>query len=193
MGPFHVTPAGAAVSMVHATHPDLERFPRFAKALAEGRSAELETGDAIYIPYGWYHHVKALSPLNLLVNYWWNSARRDLGSPWDAMMHGMVALRQLPASQRRSWRAMFDHLCLWPTVIPPSIYQNRLGVFLVLIVPQILRQCAERSSPLCKIWGLARAEPECLAAADFVPLRGRTVVSSLRLVGPETPFGFVVG
>ena len=109
MGPFHVTPAGAAVSMVHATQPDLERFPRFAKALAEGMSAELETGDAIYIPYGWYHHVEALSPLNLLVNYWWNSARRDLGSPWDAMMHGMVALRQLPASQRRSWRAMFDH------------------------------------------------------------------------------------
>ncbi|MGL4312762.1 MAG: cupin-like domain-containing protein, partial [Sphingomonas sp.] len=47
--------------------------------------------------------------LNLLVNYWWNPARPDLGSPWDALMHGMVALRELPPDQRRSWRAMFDH------------------------------------------------------------------------------------
>jgi len=109
MGPFHVTPGGAAVSMAHVTQPDLDRFPRFADALADARSAELEPGDAIYIPYGWYHHVEALSPLNLLINYWWNPARRDVGSPWDALMHGMVALRQLPSDQRRSWRAMFDH------------------------------------------------------------------------------------
>ena len=109
MGPFHVTPAGTAVSMAHVTEPDLDRFPRFADALADARTAELDAGDAIYIPYGWYHHVEALSPLNLLVNYWWNPARRDVGSPWDAMMHGLVALRQLPADQRRAWRAMFDH------------------------------------------------------------------------------------
>ena len=109
MGPFHVTPAGAAVSMVHATDPDLAAFPRFAEAMAAAQSAELEPGDALYISYGWYHHVEALSPLNLLVNYWWNPARRDAGSPWDAMMHAMVALRQLPADQRRSWKAMFDH------------------------------------------------------------------------------------
>ena len=109
MGPFHITPAGAAVSMAHVTQPDFDRFPRFADALDAAFTAELEPGDAIYIPYGWYHHVEALSPLNLLVNYWWNPARRDVGSPWDALMHGMVALRQLPADQRRSWRAMFDH------------------------------------------------------------------------------------
>ncbi len=109
MGPFHITPAGTAVSMAHVTQPDLDRFPRFADALAAARTAELDPGDAIYIPYGWYHHVEAFSPLNLLVNYWWNPARKDVGSPWDAMMHGMVALRQLPADQRRMWRAMFDH------------------------------------------------------------------------------------
>ncbi|WP_425230846.1 cupin-like domain-containing protein [Sphingomonas sp.] len=109
MGPFHVTPAGTAVSMAHVTAPDLDRFPRFAAALAEARYAELDPGDALYIPYGWYHHVEALSALNLLVNYWWNPARRDVGSPWDALMHGMMALRQLSPDQRRAWRAMFDH------------------------------------------------------------------------------------
>lgn len=109
MGPFHVTPAGTPVSMVHVTAPDLARYPRFTAALARARSAELEPGDAIYIPYGWYHHVEAIAPVNMLVNYWWNPARSDIGSPWDALMHGMMTLRQLPPDQRRAWRAMFDH------------------------------------------------------------------------------------
>ncbi|QDZ07391.1 cupin-like domain-containing protein [Sphingomonas panacisoli] len=120
MGPFHLTPAGTAVSMAHVTQPDLDRFPGFADALADAQTVELEPGDAIYIPYGWYHHVEALSPLNLLVNYWWNPARRDVGSPWDALMHGMIALRQLPPAQRRSWRAMFDHYVFKSDVDPAA-------------------------------------------------------------------------
>jgi hypothetical protein len=108
MGPFHITPAGPQVSMAHVTQPDLERFPRFARALDAALVADLEPGDAIYIPYHWYHHVEALEGLNVLVNYWWDEARTDVGSPWDAMMHGMMTLRTLPAEQRRAWRAMFD-------------------------------------------------------------------------------------
>lgn len=108
MGPFHVTPAGTPVSMVHLTAPDLDRFPRFADALAAAETAELGPGDAIYIPYQWYHHVEALAPANMLVNYWWDPARTDIGSPYDAMLHGMMTLRNLPPDQRRAWRAMFD-------------------------------------------------------------------------------------
>jgi hypothetical protein len=108
MGPFHITPAGPQVSMAHVTAPDFERFPRFAKALDAALVADLEPGDAIYIPYQWYHHVEALDGLNVLVNYWWDEARTDVGSPWDAMMHGMMTVRNLPADQRRAWRAMFD-------------------------------------------------------------------------------------
>ena len=33
MGPHDPTPAGARISMVHVTAPDLDRFPRFAPAL----------------------------------------------------------------------------------------------------------------------------------------------------------------
>jgi hypothetical protein len=109
MGPFHQTPAGVQVSLVHLTDPDLERFPRFARALEVALEAELEPGDAVYIPYQWYHHVESLEPFNLLVNYWWDAAPADAGSPWDAMMHGMMSLRLLPPDQRRAWRAMFDH------------------------------------------------------------------------------------
>lgn len=109
MGPFHQTPAGVQVSMVHLTDPDLERFPRFARALEVAQVADLEPGDALYIPYHWYHHVQSLASFNVLVNYWWDPARPGFGSPWDVLMHGMMSLRALPPEQRRAWRAMFDH------------------------------------------------------------------------------------
>jgi len=108
-GPLHFTPAGTPVSMVHLTAPDLDLYPRFAAALETAQVAELEPGDALFIPYGWYHHVEALERFNMLVNYWWNPARDDVGSPWDAMLHGMLSLRSLPSNQRAAWRAMFDH------------------------------------------------------------------------------------
>jgi hypothetical protein len=109
MGPFNPTPAGVQVSMVHLTTPDLERYPRFAEALDAAQTAELEPGDALYIPYQWYHHVEALDAFNLLVNYWWDSAPTLPGTPWDAMMHALMTVRGLPADERRAWQAMFAH------------------------------------------------------------------------------------
>ena len=108
MGPFELTPGGTPISMVHVTAPDLLRFPRFENAVAVAQVAEMEAGDALYIPYQWYHHVEALDSVNILVNYWWDPARQDLGSPWDALLHGITALRGLPADQRRAWKAVFD-------------------------------------------------------------------------------------
>lgn len=109
LGPLHFTPAGTPVSMVHVTAPDFDRYPRFERALETAQLAELGPGDAIFIPYGWYHHVEALDRFNLLVNYWWNPARIDTGSPWDAMLHGLLSISNLPDVQRRAWRAMFEH------------------------------------------------------------------------------------
>jgi len=74
MGPHHPTPAGARISMVHLTAPDFARFPRFAAALKVAQTAELSSGDAIFIPCHWYHHVEALERFNILVNYWWDTA-----------------------------------------------------------------------------------------------------------------------
>ena len=44
----------------------------------------------------------------MLANYWWNEARQA-GSPFDSMLHAMLALRDLPPEQRAVWRAMFEH------------------------------------------------------------------------------------
>jgi hypothetical protein len=73
MGPRHPTPAGARISMVHVTAPDLDRYPRFASALEVAQTAELLPGDAIFIPRDWYHHVEAIERFNVLVNYWWDA------------------------------------------------------------------------------------------------------------------------
>jgi hypothetical protein len=109
LGPLEFTPAGVPISMVHVTAPDLEKYPRFAAALETALTAELAPGDALFIPYAWYHHVESLEPFNMLVNYWWNEAQSDVGSPRNAMFHGLLSLRPLPPHQRAAWKAMFDH------------------------------------------------------------------------------------
>jgi hypothetical protein len=108
-GPLELTPAGTPVSMVDLQNPDLDRHPRFREAAAVAQTATLEPGDAIYIPYHWWHAVDSLAPVNLFVNYWWNDAPDDLGSPYDTLMHALLSLRDLPDDQRSIWRTVFDH------------------------------------------------------------------------------------
>ena len=109
IGPLENTPAGRAVSLVDFHAPDLAAFPRFAEALAHARIAELEPGDAIYIPSMWWHHVEGLEAFNVLVNYWWRDTPGFLGQPQDALNHAIWALRDLPQKERAFWRQLFDH------------------------------------------------------------------------------------
>lgn len=108
-GPLEYTPAGTPLSMVPLQDPDLGKYPRFAEALRHAASAELEPGDALYIPFGWWHHVQSLTPFNALVNYWWNDGPQ-YGSPYGVVLHAALVLRDLPADQRAVWRALFDTL-----------------------------------------------------------------------------------
>ncbi|HTU67290.1 MAG TPA: cupin-like domain-containing protein [Steroidobacteraceae bacterium] len=108
-GPIDFTPSGTPLSMVPFVAPDAAQFPRYAEALRHARSAELEPGDALYIPYGWWHHVESLTPFNVLVNYWWNDAP-PLGSPYSVLLHAALTLRDLPADQRAVWSGIFAHL-----------------------------------------------------------------------------------
>ena len=73
-------PTGTPISLVEFAKPDFERFPKFRDALGAAQVAELEPGDAIYIPPLWWHHVESLDRCNMLVNYWWKvrpAARRS--------------------------------------------------------------------------------------------------------------------
>jgi hypothetical protein len=109
IGPLLRTPGGSPISMVDLREPDLAKFPRFEAALEAAEEAVLEPGDAIFIPILWWHGVQALDPLNVLVNYWWNDAPYGHDKPFLSLVHSMLMLSKLPAAQRASWRALFDH------------------------------------------------------------------------------------
>ena len=116
-GPLDITPAGVPVSMVPLENPDFERFPRFKDALAAAKVAELEPGDALYIPYGWWHHVQSLTSFNVLVNYWWANTS-PLTSPLDSLLHCMLALRDLPEAERTVRRNLFDYYVFQTSGVP---------------------------------------------------------------------------
>lgn len=52
----------AKLSTVDGFDPDLERFPRFAEARAAEITFDLEPGDGLYIPNGWWHRAESLTP-----------------------------------------------------------------------------------------------------------------------------------
>jgi len=109
VGPLDFTMAGQPTSMVDLRAPDFERFPRFREALAAAAVAELEPGDALYVPALWWHNVEGLSPFNILVNHWWRATPEEAGSPFLALVHAILSVSALPEAQRRGWRAQFDH------------------------------------------------------------------------------------
>lgn len=106
VGPLDVTIAGQPVSMVDLRAPDLGRFPLFAEAARHALTTELEPGDGIFIPTLWWHSVEGLDPVNILVNYWYNHPPD--GSPFAALLHAMLAVRDLPPGERAAWRTWFD-------------------------------------------------------------------------------------
>jgi hypothetical protein len=96
------------LSLVDATAPDFERFPKFRRALQAARVAHLEAGDAIFMPKYWWHHVTSLEPYNVLVNYWWGDDARGLERPMECFLTALLAIKNLPRGERSYWRAMFE-------------------------------------------------------------------------------------
>ena len=125
VGPLDITPAGQPVSMVDPLKPDLARYPDFAQAQPLALTAELEAGDAIYIPTLWWHHVSASEPINILLNYWHNDASH--GGGFLALVHGLLSIRDLPERQKKAWRHWFDHFIFNPDAcktadhLPPDV------------------------------------------------------------------------
>lgn len=109
VGPLDHTPAGQPISLVDFAAPDLQRFPRFAEACRHALTAELEPGDAVLIPSMWWHHMEALAPFNVLVNYWWRQSPAWMDTPMNALMLAIMTVRDLPAHQRAVWEDVFRH------------------------------------------------------------------------------------
>lgn len=112
IGPLEFSPAGAPVSLVDATVPDLARFPRFAVAMEVAQTAELMPGDAIYIPYMWWHQVVSLDSFSVLANYWWSETPPPQPglAPIDVVMYARLAFSAMSPEQRGAVRSLFNHV-----------------------------------------------------------------------------------
>ncbi len=108
-GPLEPTPGGQTISMVDFKAPDFARFPDFQKALDAAEVADLEPGDVLYYPAMWWHHVEALAPFNILINYWWRRSPAFMDTPMNTLLHGLLSLRDRPPSEKAAWRALFEH------------------------------------------------------------------------------------
>ena len=108
-GPLHLTPGGQVVSMVDFGEPDFGRYPRFQDAVAAAEIAELEPGDALFYPAMWWHHVEALEPFNVMINYWWNTSPAFIDTPMTTLLHAILSLRDRPEPEKQAWRALFEH------------------------------------------------------------------------------------
>lgn len=124
-------PTGAAIGIARLDRLDDPRFPRLREALAHAQQAELEPGDAIYMPPLWWHHVESLLPLNALVNYWWRPNPRDRYVPDTALgclMHCLLTFRNLPPAQRAAWRTVLDHYVFSEDAPAPHLPPERRGM-----------------------------------------------------------------
>lgn len=112
IGPLDFAPTGAAISMARLDRLDDPRFPRLREAMAHSQSAELQPGDAIYIPPLWWHHVASLRKVNALVNYWWipgTGAGRVTETALDGLMHCILSFKSLDRAGRAAWRELLDY------------------------------------------------------------------------------------
>lgn len=107
-GPFDTSPGNVPVSMPGIEEPDFVTYPRLAQALEAAQVAELEPGDAIFVPYAWWHHVQSYGPFNLLVNYWWNGLHPTTPSPFGSLYLALLTIRDLPPAARAVWRRIFE-------------------------------------------------------------------------------------
>jgi hypothetical protein len=96
------------LSIVDLDAPDFSRFPLFEKALATAQIAELGPGDALFMPRHWWHHVTSRDPYNAMINYWWGIQGQGLENPYDCFLTALLAIKDLPSSERLYWQTMFN-------------------------------------------------------------------------------------
>lgn len=109
VGPIDNTMAGQPVSLAASSPPDNGKFPRFRGVAEQALQAELEPGDALYLPKLWWHKVESTAPFNGLVNYWWDAFSAGPDAPYTSLLLALIAIAERPPAERHAWKAFFDH------------------------------------------------------------------------------------
>ena len=118
VGPIDNTMAGQPVGLADGSDPGDVRYPRFEAWRDKALHAELEPGDALYLPQLWWHRVEATAPFNVLVNYWWDGFSIGPDAPATTMLLAMIAIAERPEGERAAWKAFFDHYVFRPNGHP---------------------------------------------------------------------------
>jgi hypothetical protein len=118
VGPIDNTMAGQPVSLAASSPRDDEKYPLFREIADKALVADLEAGDALYLPKLWWHKVEARAPFNGLVNYWWDAFSAGPDAPYVSMMLAMIAIAERPPKEREAWKAFFDHYVFRPNGHP---------------------------------------------------------------------------
>ncbi len=110
IGPIDNTMSGPPVSLA-ASAPDgsAGAFPLFEEIRDQALIAELQPGDALYLPKLWWHQVESTAPFNGLVNYWWDAFSSGPDAPYTSLLFAMIAISERPPAERQAWKAFFDH------------------------------------------------------------------------------------
>ena len=110
MGPIDHTMAGPPVSLAaSADPPSAERYPLFERIRDQALVAELEPGDALYLPKLWWHQVESLAPFNAMINHWWDAFSAGPDAPYTSLLFAMITIAERPPAERQAWKAFFDH------------------------------------------------------------------------------------
>jgi hypothetical protein len=110
VGPIDNTMAGAPVSLAASAPAGSDKqYPLFEEIRDQALSAELETGDALYLPKLWWHQVESTAPLNGLINYWWDAFSSGPDAPYTSLLFALITISERPAAERQAWKAFFDH------------------------------------------------------------------------------------
>jgi Cupin-like domain len=110
IGPIDNTMSGPPVSLAASSSDDSRgRFPLFEEIRDQALCAELEAGDALYLPKLWWHQVESTAPLNGLVNYWWDACSAGPDAPYTSLLLAMITISERPPAERQAWKAFFDH------------------------------------------------------------------------------------
>jgi hypothetical protein len=109
VGPIDNTMAGQPVSLAASSPADDEKFPLFREVKDQALSAELNPGDALYLPKLWWHKVESTAPFNGLVNYWWDAFSAGPDAPYTSLLLSMITIAERPLAERQAWKAFFDH------------------------------------------------------------------------------------
>src|SRR4029079_7628031 len=148
-GPMDVTPANVPISMVAMDDSELDRFPRYREALTAALVADLEPGDAIYIPYLWWHGVQSLGAFNVLVNYWFNRDEAAARYPFVPLLGlAFQVYRDLAPEHRKAWRSLYDYYVFQTDADPMEAlvpaYRETGGTVDPVRLKQLLREILGR-------------------------------------------------